>query len=188
MKSRSGSPEEQLAALRRSFDESFASLPAVQGGTRHDMLAIRAGRGRLVVPVAQLAGVEAGRKIVPLPGAAPGLLGVAGVRRRLVAVYGLAELLGDAQGQAERRWFLLVGRNGDTALAIEALESYLQVDEGLLRPAAGEATGHRYVREVLVRGTELWSVLDVPLLLEDLMQARGLADGPHPFEHRSHRS
>jgi chemotaxis signal transduction protein len=180
LKTRGVSPEEQLAALRRSFDQSFASPPAVQGGVRHNMLAIRAGRGHLAIPVAQLAGVEPARKIVPLPGKAPGLRGIAGVRRRLVAVYGLAELLGEAQGQTEPRWFLLVGRNADTALAIEELESYLQVDDSLLQPASGEAAGHRYVREVLVRGPVLWRVLDVPLLLEDLMQAL-LADGPHPL-------
>lgn len=174
------SPEEQLAALRRSFDESFALPSAVQGGARRNMLAIRAGRGHLAIPVAQLAGVEAARKIVPVPGMPPGLLGIAGVRRRLVAVYGLAEVLGDAQGQAVPRWFLLVGRNADIALAIEELESYLQVEDSLLQPAEEEAAGHRYVRQVLVRDTALRRVLDVPLLLEDLMQARP-ADGAHPL-------
>ncbi|HEX2572018.1 MAG TPA: chemotaxis protein CheW [Polyangia bacterium] len=181
MKSRSGSPEEQLAALRRSFDESFASPPAVDDRVRQNMLAIRAGGRRLVVPVARLAGVEARRKIVALPGASGGLLGVAGVRRRLVAVYGLAELLGEARGQTEPRWFLLVGRNADTALAIEELVSYLQVDDSVLRPAAEAAAGHRYVREVLARGTALWSVLDVPLVLEDLARARP-AEGLHPLD------
>ena len=179
MKTRPLTAEERLAALRESFDASFAAPPPMRSSARRGMLAIRAGTGHFAVPIAELGGVEAARKIVPLPGAASGLLGLAGVRRHLVAVYWLAELLGCPSGQAEPRWFLLVGQKGDVALAIEELEAYLQVDDSLLRPVTGEGADYRYVREVLARDAAPCGVLRVPLLVEDVLRAHGLAEVSH---------
>lgn len=84
----------RLEELRRAFDDSFA-LPALpQDVDQEDMLGIRVGSLHFAVRVNDLAGVHACRKIVALPESVDGLLGVVGLRGRLVAVYDLAELLG----------------------------------------------------------------------------------------------
>jgi chemotaxis signal transduction protein len=84
----------RLEELRRAFDDSFA-LPALpQEVDQEDMLGIRVGSLQFAVRVNDLAGVHACRKIVALPESVEGLLGVVGLRGRLVAVYDLAELLG----------------------------------------------------------------------------------------------
>jgi purine-binding chemotaxis protein CheW len=84
----------RLDELRTAFDESFAVPARSQDLDQEDMLAIAVGSHRYAVRVSELAGVNAVRKIVPLPNAPMGLLGVVGIRGRLVAAYRLGDLLG----------------------------------------------------------------------------------------------
>lgn len=87
----------RIAEVRRAFDASFAAPEASYDEDEHrNVLAVRAGDGSFAVRLEALAGVEACRKIVHLPGALPGMLGVAGIRGRLLAVYHLGALLGQA--------------------------------------------------------------------------------------------
>jgi chemotaxis signal transduction protein len=94
MKGNMAGLDRRLEALRQAFDDSFA-LPALpQEVDQEDMLGIRMGSLHFAVRVSELAGVHAVRKIVALPEAVDGLLGVVGLRGRLVAVYDLSDLLG----------------------------------------------------------------------------------------------
>ena len=159
---------EQVARLRRELDRAFAE-PArrAQAGTE-TLLAIRiAGQG-FALRLSALAGLFADRRIIPLPGTAPELLGIAGLRGGLVAVYDLRALLGFPRGESPR-WLALVRSGSLTGLAFEELDGSLQVDPHDVSPATGPA--HRGLTPEVVRtGGVLRPVLDVASIVETIMR------------------
>ncbi|XYI02824.1 chemotaxis protein CheW [Sorangium sp. So ce1128] len=144
---------ERLAELQRAFDASFAAPAEARPEEPARGLAIRAGDRRLVTRVDELAAVEPCRRIVPLAGGPPGLLGLAGLRGRLVAVYDLAALVGGrpragaAAGPAPR-WLLVCAEHPEIALAIDELEGHARFACADVRPDDGADTGE-HVREAV---------------------------------------
>ncbi len=122
-----GTIEERLAALRNAFDAAFAAPIDAGRAATVDLLAIRFGERAFAVPVAELAGVHARRRIVPLPGSHPLCLGLAGVRGRLVGAYDLAGLLGAPPPQAAP-WLLVSRRDPELGLAAPEAERYVRVE------------------------------------------------------------
>jgi purine-binding chemotaxis protein CheW len=109
---------QRLDQLRTAFDRGFALPPAAAPEVPENLLTIRVAGERFALRAADLIGLQGRRRIVPLTGAAPELLGIAGVRGRLLPVYSLARLLGIAAADIdEGRWLALCG-NADTALAL----------------------------------------------------------------------
>src|SRR5262249_44387480 len=117
----------RLAEIRRAFDASFAEPAATGGEERRKVLSIRAGEGRFVVEVDDLAGVEACGKIVKVPASLPGLLGLTGIRGRLLAAYDLATLLGHEGTTGPRRWLLVCGGDLGVALLVDEIDALLRV-------------------------------------------------------------
>ena len=76
----------QAAVLKKAFDDTFADQrrPARTGSV--DLLAVRLGGEPWAIPLSAIAGLQSDKKITPLPGATPGLLGLAGFRGVLVPV------------------------------------------------------------------------------------------------------
>jgi chemotaxis signal transduction protein len=140
---------QKLAELQRAFDASF-EVPALTREVDHeDMLAIQVSSGRFAVRINELAGVHAVRKIVPLPGAVLGLVGLVGVRGRLVAAYRLADLLGQAAPEGRLRWFLLCRDESQVGLAIEGIDAYLRVPKAEVHPVQGDETLGEHVSDVV---------------------------------------
>lgn len=142
----------KLAELQRAFDASFEA-PALTRDVEHeDMLAIQVQGGRFAVRISELAGVHAARKIVPLPSALLGLVGLVGVRGRLVAAYRLADLLGPAPAAAPEsrlRWFLLCREDTQVGLAIEGIDAYLRVPKAEVHRVQGDETLGEHVSDVI---------------------------------------
>jgi chemotaxis signal transduction protein len=155
----------RLAEIRRSFDESFAAPARSHEEERRSALAIRAGDGRFAVRVEDLAGVEACRKIVKLPGSLPGLLGVAGIRGRLLAAYDLGALLGQpsrelGKERAPLRWILVSFADRGIGLLVEEIEAFVRVAAADFKPMDhGPAGGH--FLGVLRQGERSRGVVDV---------------------------
>jgi purine-binding chemotaxis protein CheW len=174
VKAAPGPGDERAAALRRAFDEAFAS-PA--GGARaevEDFLAIRVAGEAYAFRLAGIAGLYADRPIVPLPEAASELLGIAGLRGSLVAVYDLRALLGAPRGETPR-WIALAASERTVGLAFDELEGFLHLAPADLT-APGNTPG-RHVQAVASAGGTLRSIVDVAAVVETI---RGLArrDGP----------
>lgn len=156
-----GDVEPRVLDLRRAFDDSFAAPPRSSSGTEA-LLAIRTGAGRFLVPLGEIAGVHRALDIVPLPRAIPGLLGVAGIRRRPVAVYSAASLLG-AAGDRPARWLLVAREDPSLALAVEELEGTLHASPAEIQPLRAGPGEH--VTRVLEEGGEPWGVLSLASLV-----------------------
>jgi len=135
------------AELRRDFDASFAIAPAEDRAVRVDFLSLIVGGERHAVRLAEVSGLFVGRAVTPLPCAAPGLLGIAGIGGALVPVYDLGVLLGGAPVQSPRR--VLVAAGAAVALAFDEFEGHLRVGrDAIAREDGGEAS-RTQAREVL---------------------------------------
>lgn len=166
--------EQRLLALRRAFDESFAAPPRASEEQRKSLLVVRTGDGRFAVRLDDLAGIEQSPAIVPLPGGAPGLLGLVGIRGRLFAVYPLGDLV-DRPAQRAPRWLLLTASEQGVAFAVDEIDAFVQALEGDVVPADGGGMGE-HVREVLRDGAALRPVISVRSLLAAVEQ-RARAQG-----------
>lgn len=128
---------ERLHELQRHFDEAFARPQDATAVTTHQLLAIRAGDFRVMLRLAEVAGIHACPKLVALPAPRPGLLGVVGVRGRVLAVYSMAALLGSPRSEATPRWLLLPRASDQMALCVDSIEAFVNVAGSALYPTSG---------------------------------------------------
>jgi len=147
----------QVEALRRAFDQSFRAPPPGEEEETEDLLQLRIGGQALAVRLSEIAGLIQGRTPVPLPAAAPGLLGLAGIRGALWPVFDLAVLLGEPPAQ-DPRWLLLCGAGAPVALAFSLFEGHLRLARSVVNGAA-PASGLR--------------ILSIPHLVASLQTPEG---------------
>ncbi|WP_437840465.1 chemotaxis protein CheW [Sorangium sp. So ce1153] len=177
---------QRLAELQRAFDASFAVPAEARPEEPARGLAIRAGDRRLVARVDELAAVEPCRRIVPLAGGPPGLLGLAGLRGRLVAVYDLAALVGGrpragVAGPAPR-WLLVCAEHPEIALAIDELEGHARFSCADVRPDDGVEHGEHVTEAVDVDGAPR-GLLRVPAVAATVLR-RAQRGAARPKEDR----
>lgn len=125
----------QAAALKKAFDSGFAEPLRPAQTEAVELLAVRLAGEAWAIPLSAVAGLHSGKKITPLPGAAGGLLGLAGFRGALVPVYDLAARIGLASAQAPR--WLVLAKDRRIALAFAELDGHLRAAPEDLLPANG---------------------------------------------------
>lgn len=143
----------RVAALRSAFDQTFGVAPISETGALEDLIAIRVGDDPYAVRRSELVGLMADRKIVPLPSALPGLLGLTSLRGALLPVYSLGAALGYPSPPRPPRWMAvtLAARDQPLGLAFDEFERYLRVRSDQLGAAPELSPSH--VREIL-RGAD----------------------------------
>lgn len=125
--------EQHLLDLRRAFDRSFAEPPPPATGEVEDLVRVRCSGQAYAVRLGEISAVVSGRKIVPLPGSFPEVLGLAGIRNLAVPVYGLGHLLG-LPPEPHSEWLLLTAQAPRVALACGEFEGHLRVPRSELVP------------------------------------------------------
>jgi chemotaxis signal transduction protein len=170
--------ETRLIELRHSFDRAFAEPQREERAEATlDLLAIRIGRDPYALRLSQIAVLEADRTITGVPGEHPELLGIAGVRGGVVAVFDLAGLLG-AQRPEQLRW-LVVAKGAPLAFAFSGFDGQLTVRPEEL--AAAEPSRLGRVREVARREGLSLPVVDLAALiaaLDERSRAKGELAAP----------
>ena len=114
----------RFSELRHAFDTTFAEPHVDRDHAPEKFLAVRSQGSRLAFRLSEIAGVAVDRKLTRLPSPVPELIGLTGIRGRLVPVYSLAALLGLAVESDAVRWLVLVA-DGRIALATSGVDSYL---------------------------------------------------------------
>jgi purine-binding chemotaxis protein CheW len=163
--------------LRREFDRSFATAPPGETEDCEDLLAVRVGGEPYALRVRDIAGIERCPGIVPVPSRVPELMGLAGIRGGVVAVYGLASLVGQAGAPEAVRWLVLCGGPELVGLGLAQLEGWLRVPRSELCRAPGEESPGAQPREVVRAGEVLRAVISISSVLENL-KARIASSGP----------
>jgi len=129
---------ESAADLRREFDLSFAQAWRAQTAPLRQLLAVRVGGDAYALDLDDIAGLVVDRRIVPIPTPVPELLGLAGFRGQVAAVYDLAALLGYPRRDG-LRWIVLVRHAQLVALAFDAFEAQLGATAEQVMPFAAAA-------------------------------------------------
>ncbi len=167
----------QASALREAFDRAFAEAPPQSEETVQRFLAIRAGGSLFAFRLAEIAGVTVDRKLTRLPSPVPELLGLTGVRGRLVPVYSLTALLGGApeSTQATARWLVLIAE-GHIALATEGVAGYLFGHAGDVLP---QVSGTPHCTETLRVAGGAYGIVSVPALVTQISSRVAAARQEH---------
>jgi len=167
---------QRAVEMRRAFDESFA-VPSVAGAIDvENVVIIEVGALKLACRIGQVKRFDADRKVVPLAGTEPALVGIAGIRGRLVPVFNLARLLGVASGGASR-WLALCGAEDTVALAFDRLVGFVRARRDDVCALEARVGAPSHVKELLRVGTESHHILDVDSVLAQL-GARSAIDAP----------
>ena len=153
----------QAATLKKAFDGAFAGpvRPPPSGGL--DLLAVRLAGESWAIPLSTIAGLHSGKKITPLPGLTPGLLGLTGFRGVLVPVYDLAARIGLAPASSPRWLVLASGRL--IAFAFAELDGHLRAKADGIVPL-GPQGGPPWTAGFIETGGEKRPVLHLPALLD----------------------
>jgi chemotaxis signal transduction protein len=157
----------QVLALKRDFDRAFAEPRLPTSPQTLDLLQVRLGNDPWAVPLADVGGLHSGKRITPVPGHARGLLGLAGFRGALAAVYDLPALIGLAPLSAAR--WLLLAQERPVAFAFGDLEGHLRVEAGAILPL-GPESGAAWTRGFIEDGRLRRPILHLPALLARLAQ------------------
>jgi chemotaxis signal transduction protein len=166
---------DQAATLRAAFDESFSRPLARGAGDRIGFVALRIGDSRFALRGSEVAALIAHPRIVPVPGSSSELLGLAGARGAVVAVYELAAMLRCDTPPAAPAFLALAVREPSVAFAWSEFEGYLEMDPNRLHPVDGTGFHGESVREGFYSDGVLRHVVEVASLLDrirDRSQAR----------------
>lgn len=165
MTDRRNSPAEVVAELQRAFDGAFAEPERVVRDPPERFLGLTIAGSPYALRTRELTSIATVRKIVALPGAFPGFLGLVGHRGALVPAFDLAALLGH-EACTSPRWLVLCGREQPTGLAFADLDGQLDASAAAIRPL-GSQPGRRHVEAVLT-GTPMRHIIAVSSILETI--------------------
>ncbi len=164
--------------IAASFDSGFAHAFA---GTRRETLnylACRVGTESLAISLSDLSGLQRRAKIVPLRSTVSGLLGVAGLRSRLMPVYRTSVLLGIPVAGQPEKWIAVCGSEQPIGLALDEFEGYLQADPSARSPRAERDGACAHLRELLVCAGQTRPIIQISTLLQMIRDRSG--DRLHP--------
>jgi chemotaxis signal transduction protein len=114
------------AALRRSFDDSFAAHATSMNESQEGMLAIRVGADPYALLLSEIMGLYSDVRVIAVPSPVPQFKGIVGLRGMIAPVYDLAALM-HYPPAASTRWMVLAGGARPVGLAFESFEAHLRV-------------------------------------------------------------
>lgn len=153
----------RLAELRQSFDRAFAEEQAPRRQEAIGVLSIRIGRDLHAVLLSDVAALDVRCAVTPVPSEHPELLGIAGLRGAVVAVFDLAALIGVPGGDAP---WLLLAKGAPIAFAFAEFEAVVNVSESdLVRSQAGPGA---HDRTIVLRQGQALPLIDLAGLVGNL--------------------
>jgi len=169
-------PNAQLLALQKEFDHGFTLAPRMETGSLEKLLVIRIGDAKYAMKITDIGGLYVDRRIMPLPSPVGALVGMAGFRGQIAAVYDLAVLLGYPR-KTPPRWLVLLREREPIALAFDAFEAHLAVPpeqifvtEQAAAPVPSVVRPH--LNDAVRTEHALLSIINIPSLLKDIRRQR----------------
>jgi chemotaxis signal transduction protein len=152
----------RLSQLREAFDAMFASPALAIEEALQRFLAVGVGGAPYVFRLSEIGGIATHRRATPVPGPVSELLGLTGIRGRLVPVYSLAALI-DAPSSTAPRWLVFVERE-ELAFAVENMDGCVFGKSHDVLPSGGNGAGH--CQEMLRLENSSFGILSVPSILK----------------------
>jgi len=165
--------ENKAAELRQAFDRSFACPPPEAPPEVEDLLTIRVAGDPYAISLRDIAGMVAGRKVVPVPAVTVDLLGLAGIRGGVVPVFALASILGYGPDPGSPRWMILCGAEEPIALAFSDFEGCLRLPKSSLHAHGSLRATCPYVHQVASTEAGARAVISIPLVVATIRKRLG---------------
>lgn len=165
---------DRLSELRSAFDRQFADAPPAEPEATEALVGLRAGGVHAAFRLDELAGIQPTPRLMWVPGGPPAWRGLAGLRGKLVPVYDLAALVGEAEAAGPAPW-LAIGR-GDPACAFAfgALDGLLHLPRHAIVPGGAS---HAAMPERATHAGRVWGVLRLAALIDLIQPSAGRAAG-----------
>ena len=128
------------AALRRSFDDSFAAPATSTNESQESMLAIRVGADPYALLLSEIMGLHSDVRIIAVPSRVPQFKGIVGLRGMMAPVYDLAALMHYPPAPSTR-WMVLAGGARPVGFAFESFEAHLRVPAASVQNGGGGDAG-----------------------------------------------
>lgn len=160
-------------SLRAEFDGGFARPPELHAAEEFvQLLRIEVAEALYALPLQELSGAFVLKSLLPLPGAPPALLGLAGFRGTVVPIYSLATLLGLEESRPPACAALL--HQNQLGLAFSSLRGQLRVLSTSLqiRPGFGSL-----IRALAEASLPVLDTRELRSLVEQLVETRKEAHG-----------
>lgn len=151
------------AKLRLDFDALFAAPPPEVAEDSVALISLRLSGAPYALRLEEVSGLHRDRKIVWVPGGAPTLKGLAGIRGKLVPIFDLAAILGH-QGE-EGRWVVLYGQEETMGFAFSVLEGYLTLPRTALARAEQSSI---LVTDVAKIGSIGYGIVSLPAVADTI--------------------
>jgi chemotaxis signal transduction protein len=139
------------AALRRSFDDSFAAPETSMTESQEGMLAIRVGADPYALLLSEIMGLYSDVRVTAVPSPVPQFKGIVGLRGMIAPVYDLAALM-HYPPAASTRWMVLAGGARPVGFAFESFEAHLRVSAASVQ-SGGDAGGGGGATRQYTRGS-----------------------------------
>jgi purine-binding chemotaxis protein CheW len=165
----------RAAQLRAEFDRIFSEPRPPEPPPTEELLVIRLGTEPFALRLSEIAGLFADRKLTPLPGSVPALLGLAGFRGTIAPVYDLRVLLGHRSGEAAR--WLVMAKKAALGFAFGTQDGHLRVPHDMIIPEPEERT-RKHVRECARTAEHLLPIVQLSSVIEAIRQQVPAKLGP----------
>lgn len=166
---------EQLVAMRGAFDESFAAPLQLEEEALERLLLIRVAGEAFAIRNVQIARLARMEKLLRVPSRLPELMGIAGIRSTLVAVFDLASLLGLDSGAASG-WLALTPGETPVALAFQHVDGHVSIPRTSLYPSHESSVTGPYVMEAVRIGQVVRGLINVPTIVESIQRRAGVVN------------
>jgi chemotaxis signal transduction protein len=157
------------AALRRSFDETFAAPITSTIESQEGLLAIRIGADPYALRLSEVVGLHANLKITAVPSSVSQLLGIVGLRGMMAPVYDLAALMHYPQA-LNACWVVLAGATPMVGFAFDSFEAHLRVPAASMPKdddkAGGSDASRGYTRGTVRAAGALRPIIRVASIME----------------------
>jgi chemotaxis signal transduction protein len=158
--------------LKSSFDRTFQEAHVERDRELVHLLIVRIGTAKFALKVGDLAGLARVQTVVPIPTTDSRLLGLAGLKGRMAAVYSLAALIGSPALSTEaERWLVLCRFEKGIALAFTAAEGTRMVPSSELCPVSSGAPPH--ATDAVGSGSSRLWLLNVNSIAATIVQQTG---------------
>lgn len=173
----SDATHEHVEALRRAFDESYALPLKEEGLAQVKVLTVMVAGRPVVLRLDALRGVHHRRRIVPVRGGFPEVIGLSGLNGEIVPVYDTAQLLGIGTGSRHWQWWALAKHPEPVGFAFERLEGYAALPETAFTHATD---GAEPFVDAYVNGPQgLLRVIDLERLVRSILARPGATAASH---------
>ncbi len=170
--------------LRATFDAAFAKAHAAEPPPELDLLEIRVAEHGYALRLSQVLALHADRKLAPVPGPRPELLGLVGMRGVVAPVYDLRLLLG-YPATTPPRFVAQVRAPAPFAVAFELFERHLRVAESDVTLAAANTDfGHEFAPGSVKRASGLLPLLDLLAIFREVTSGSRLPSASEREERR----